>query len=145
MKRVFIDANVVIDALLEVDGKMEAALRILSLADMGKIEVYCSSLSLGIASYFMEKAKMSHNLIVRKLNIFCGYCSPTKVDAIVVRHALDSDFTDFEDALQYFSAMTVNSDTIVTRNEKDFTHSAVPVYNPTEFLSLMEEELLPNL
>ena len=137
----FIDANVVVDALLEVEGKMDAALRILSLADMGKIEVYCSSLSLGTASYFMEKAKMSHSLIVRKLNIFCGYCAPTRVDASVVRQALDSDFTDFEDALQYYSALTEKADIIVTRNERDFIHSAKPVYNPTEFLALMEKEL----
>ena len=141
MKRVLLDANVVVDALLEVDGKMDAALRILSLADMGIIESCCSSLSLGTASYFMEKAKMSHSLIVRKLNIFCGYCVPTKVDALVVRQALDSDFTDFEDALQYFSALTEKADIIVTRNEHDFIHSALPVYNPTEFLSLMEDEL----
>lgn len=141
MKRVFLDANVVIDALLEVDGKMEAALRILSLADMGKIEAYCSSLSLGTASYFMEKAKMSHSLVIRKLNIFCGYCIPTRVDASVVRQALDSEFTDFEDALQYFSALTENADIIVTRNERDFTHSTIPVYQPNQFLALMEDEL----
>ena len=141
MKRIFLDANVVVDALLEVDGKMDAALRILSLADMGIIEAYCSSLSLSTASYFMEKAKMSHNLVVKKLNIFCGYCTPTRVDALVVRQALDSDFTDFEDALQYFSALTEKADIIVTRNERDFIHSALPVYNPTEFLALMEDEL----
>lgn len=141
MKRVFLDDNVVVDALLEVDGKMEAALRILSLADMGKIEAYCSSLSLGTASYFMEKVRMSHSLIVRKLNIFCGYCTPTRVDASVVRQALDSDFTDFEDALQYFSALTEKADIIVTRNGRDFIHSEKPVYNPNDFLALMEEKL----
>ena len=141
MKRVFLDANVVIDALLEVDGKMEAALRILSLADMGLIESCCSALSLATASYFMERAKMSHNLIVRKLNIFCGYCTLTRVDAFVVRQSLDSDFTDFEGALQYYSALTEKADIIVTRNERDFIHSARPVYNPTEFLALMEKEL----
>lgn len=141
MKRVFLDANVVIDILLEVDGKMDAALRILSLADMGQIEVYCSSLSLATASYFMEKVKMSHSMIVKKLNIFCGYCTPTRVDALVVRQALDSDFTDFEDALQHFSALTEKADLIVTRNETDFSHSLVPVLNPQQFLALMDAEM----
>lgn len=141
MRNVFLDANVVVDALLEVDGKMDDALRILSLANMGIIEAYCSSLSLGTANYFMEKAKMSHGLIVRKLNIFCGYCAPTKVDASVVRQTLDSDFTDFEDALPYFSALTEKADIIVTRNERDFIHAAIPVYNPTDFLARMEDDL----
>ena len=50
MRRVFLDANVVIDALLEEDENMEAALRILGLAEQGVIETYCSSLSLATAS-----------------------------------------------------------------------------------------------
>ena len=63
------------------------------------------------------------------------------VDAANVRQALDSPFTDFEDALQYFSALAANADVIVTRNESDFEHSEIPVYNPSQFLALMEEEL----
>lgn len=95
---------------------MDDALRILSLADMGIIEAYCSSLSLATACYFMEKAKMSHSVIVSKLNIFCGYCATTRVDASVVRQALDSEFTDFEDALQYYSALTENADIILIQS-----------------------------
>ena len=53
---------------------------------------------------------------------------------------LDSSFTDFEDALQYFSALAVDADVIVTRNEDDFEHSEIPVYNPSQFLALMEGE-----
>ena len=141
MRCVFLDANVVIDALLEIDGNVDAALRILSLAEQGMIEVCCSSLSLGTASYFMEKAKMGRNQIIERLSIFCDYCTPTRVDADVVRQALGSPFTDFEDALQYFSALSEDADIIVTRNESDFTHSSIPVYNPTQFLAIMEEEL----
>ena len=140
MKRVFLDANVVIDALLEVDGRMDDALRILSLADMGIIEAYCSSLSLATACYFMEKAKMSHSVIVSKLNIFCGYCAPTRVDSSVVRQALDSEFTDFEDALQYYSALTENADIILTRNGKDFTHSKLPIMTAEAYLASFEFE-----
>ena len=141
MKYVFLDANVVIDALLEVDEHMDAALRILSLADQGVIEVCCSSLSLATASYFMEKAKMVHSQIVERLNIFCDYCTPSRVDAVVVRQALDSTFTDFEDALQYYSALTEEADIIVTRNGRDFAHSTLPVLTPTEFLAMMENEI----
>ena len=62
------------------------------------------------------------------------------VDASVVREALDSDFTDFEDALQHFSAKTVDADCIVTRNKKDFTASEIPVYELDEFLEMMEKK-----
>lgn len=141
MRRVFLDANVVIDALLEEDENMEAALRILDLAEQGVIETYCSSLSLATASYFMEKAKIDHKQQVERIEIYCQICSITTVDAAVVRQALDSPFTDFEDALQYFSAMTKDADIIVTRNGSDFTHAEIPVQTPAEFLDMMEKEI----
>ena len=142
MKRVFLDANIVIDVLLERSEWMDSALQILSLADNGAVEVYCSALSLGTASYFMEREKIDHDLMIKKLNIFCGYCIPSRVDAAVVRQALDSSFVDFEDALQYYSAMTVNADYIVTRNKEDFVHSNLPVFYSTEFVELVEDGLL---
>jgi predicted nucleic acid-binding protein len=141
MRRVFLDANVVIDALLEEDENMEAALRILGLAEQGVIETYCSSLSLATASYFMEKAKIDHKQQVERINIYCQICNVTTVDAAVVRQALDSSFTDFEDALQYFSAMTEDADIIVTRNGSDFTHAEIPVQTPAQFLDMMEKEI----
>ena len=44
MKRVFLDANIVIDVLLERSEWMDSAFQILSLADNGVVEVYCSAL-----------------------------------------------------------------------------------------------------
>lgn len=51
-----------------------------------------------------------------------------------IREALNSDFNDFEDALQNFSAEQNKIDIIVTRNIKDYKHSNVPVMNPENFL-----------
>lgn len=141
MKRVFLDANVVIDALAEKGERKDNALRLLSLVDIGLIAAYCSSLSLGTASYFMEKNKIKISEIIGKLNVFCGYCFPTKVDSSIVREALDSKFTDFEDGLQYFSAMTENVDIIITRNKKDFVEAKIPVYTVIQFLDIMEDEI----
>lgn len=135
MKRLFLDANIVIDALLEREEWLEDTLLILSLADRGEIEAYCSSLSLATASYFMERAKMPHDIMMEKLDIFCQLCTPTPVDVSIVRRAIKSSFTDFEDALQYFSAQTINPDIIITRNEKDFRDSTIPVMTPAAFLA----------
>ena len=83
---------------------------------------------------------MSSADIFEGIDLLCQICDVAAVDATVVRRALDSQFTDFEDALQYFSAVAVDADVIVTRNEDDFEHSEIPVYNPSHFLALMEEE-----
>ena len=42
---------------------------------------------------------------------------------------------DFEDALQYFSAVSVGADVIITRNEKHFMYSSIPVMDALAFLN----------
>lgn len=48
-------------------------------------------------------------------------------------------FKDFEDAMQYHTAMADNADCIVTRNKKDFTGTEIPVMEPQEFLDMLAE------
>ena len=140
MKRIFLDANVIIDLLGERYPWFPDVLCIFNLGDLGKVRLICSSISLGTASYIMETTKMSSADIFDGIDLLCQICDVAAVDATIVRQALDSPFTDFEDALQYFSALAAESDIIVTRNEGDFEHSEIPVYNPSQFLALMEEE-----
>ena len=52
----------------------------------------------------------------------------------LVDDALASSFVDYEDALQYYSALSKNVDVIVTRNIKDFQYSKIPVLTPDEYL-----------
>ena len=137
MKRLFLDTNIVIDFLLERQEWLNDAVAILSLADAGKIEVYCSALTLATASFFMEKAKMPQDLLRRKLSGFCEICQLSPIDENVVRLSLSSKFKDFEDALQYHSALTVNTEVIITRNGKDFTYSTLPVMTASAWLDWM--------
>ena len=140
MKRIFLDANIVVDLLCERYPWFPSVMRIFNMADLGKIELYCSSLSLGTASYLMETRKMSTQDIFDNIDLLCQICTPSAVDASIVRQALDSDFTDFEDALQHFSAKTIDADCIVTRNKKDFKCSEIPVYELDEFISLLSDK-----
>jgi predicted nucleic acid-binding protein len=134
MKRVFIDANIVIDLLTERYPWFPKVLRIVNMGDSGEIELFCSSLSLGTASYLMETRKMSPTEIFEGISLLCQMCTPTTVDETVVRNALNSNFNDFEDALQYYSALTVNADCIVTRNKKDFAVAEIPIFDLDEYL-----------
>ena len=59
---------------------------------------------------------------------------PTDDD--IIRLALNSGFSDFEDAVQYYTASAGNASYIVTRNPKDFGKAVIPVYTPTEFLQI---------
>ena len=59
-----------------------------------------------------------------------------KVDDKVIDLSLVSNFRDFEDAIQYYSAIINNIDLIITRNKKDFQTAEISVYTPEEFISI---------
>lgn len=48
---------------------------------------------------------------------------------------IQSDFTDFEDGLQYQCAMSAKCDCIISRNQKDFINSEIPVMTAEEFVN----------
>lgn len=138
MKCIFLDTNAVIDALLEREEYMDDVFQILSGADRKEIKVCCSTLSIATASYFMERAKMPHNVLINKLDLFCQICEPAIVDASIVKQALRSSFDDFEDALQYYAAVKAKADFIITRNGKDFALSKIPVLTAAEYLAMIK-------
>jgi predicted nucleic acid-binding protein len=62
------------------------------------------------------------------------------VDDCIIQEALESEFKDFEDAIQYFTAVKNNMDCIITRNINDYKQSTIPVYTPTELLKILARE-----
>lgn len=60
------------------------------------------------------------------------------VDKEVIIQALQSDMSDFEDAVQAYSAKQKNISIIITRNEKDFLESGLEVYTPETFLQKIQ-------
>ena len=108
--------------------------KIATLADKGKIEMVVSSLSFATVSYFLAKyegvAKTKEKL--RKFKIISIIC---ELDEKIIEKGLNSDFSDYEDSLQYYSALRKECDIIITRNTKDFKRSQLPVMTPDEFLN----------
>lgn len=54
----------------------------------------------------------------------------------VIKAALESSMTDFEDAVTSEAANAAGVEVIVTRNKSDFTASAIPALLPDEFLAM---------
>lgn len=84
----------------------------------------------------MGKSKLDSAAVFQKIASFCTLCTPTVVDRTTIDEALHSEFTDFEDAMQYFSARRFGADVIITRNKSDFENSQIPCLEPVEFLKL---------
>lgn len=133
MKTVFLDTNVVIDLLDKREGFYPTAVKLFTLAYKGELSLYISPLTYATAAYILRKHP------VEKLRILLANLRKlshvTLVDERIVDNALTSEFKDFEDALQYYSALKEDVDAIVTRNVKDFSLSKLPVMTPDEFLA----------
>ncbi|WP_312769816.1 PIN domain-containing protein [Epilithonimonas sp.] len=133
MKKIFLDTNIIIDFLGEREGFYDASAKILTLADKKKIQVYTSPSSISNVFYVLARFENS-KIALEKIRKFKLLCSMSVMDDEVVDKAIHSDFKDFEDAMQYFSALASNCDIIITRNEKDFKNALIPVMNAESYL-----------
>ena len=64
-------------------------------------------------------------------------CNVTPVDSLIINEAIDSRFADFEDAMQYYSAIREGADAIITRNSSDFNAAQIDIYEPQSFLDML--------
>lgn len=133
MKKVFLDTNVVIDLLDKREPFYVEAVAIFTLAYNKKITLYVSPMTYATASYLLRK--QGQERMRSLLGNFRQLSRVTIANEKVVDDALASSFVDFEDALQYYSALDKKVDVIVTRNVKDFEYSKITVMTPVEYLS----------
>lgn len=132
--RLFWDTNVMLDFLGEREPFYLSAAKIATLADKRSLQIVVSSLSYATISYFLTKY-YGLEKTKDKLRKFKVISEISALDEVIIEKGLNSDFSDFEDALQYFCAWQSSCDIIITRNGKDFKKSAIPVMSPDEFLS----------
>ncbi len=133
MEKIFVDTNVVLDLLSKREEFYREAQDLFTLSDHKEINLYVSSLTIANAHYLISK---NHKLDdARKILIkFKVLVEVLPLDDKVLELALVSDFKDFEDAIQYHTALENDIDIIVTRNKKDFKNSKIPVLTAKEYL-----------
>lgn len=142
MTRVFFDTNIMIDIIGRREKFCYPSLQIMSLAERGLISVYVSAMSYATASFILGKENKKMD-IVNEFSKFSQLTISTPVDSQTIESSIKSEFSDFEDAMQYFSALRENIDYIITRNKKDFNASGIPVFEPQEFIDFLLEDVNP--
>ena len=140
-KRVFIDTNIMLDFLGERHPHYKSIAQIASLADANKLTLVVSPISYATVSYFLGKYEKS-SVVNTKLRKFKVISEVSVTHEQTVEKSLNSKFKDFEDALQYYSALEANCDLILTRNGKDFRLSEIPVMTAEEFLASVSKDSL---
>jgi predicted nucleic acid-binding protein len=133
--RVFIDTDVILDLLLAREPFFSAATRLFLLVQDRKVEGCVSPLSFSNLFYILRKELSGPEAIaaLRKLKLLT---SVLLIDERTIELALASSFTDFEDAIQYYSALSNEVDVIVTRNKRDYKTAKLLVLTAEECVEL---------
>ena len=138
MENVFIDTDVIVDFLTDRKPFSLESAKIFSLIDQKKIKGCVSSLSFSNLYYVLRKFG-TQKKVISSLQDLSELVDILKVDSDIVKSALTSDFKDFEDSIQYFTAQDQKKvDCIITRNIKDYKDSSLPVMTPETFLVTFE-------
>ncbi|MDI1235793.1 MAG: PIN domain-containing protein [bacterium] len=136
MRNIFIDANVIIDWLVSDALNHNHCKKTIELTLNNSRNTWVSPTTIAITSYFLHKQFQSTKKVkALSASIYAPFKITTENEDIV-RNAMQSKFTDLEDAIQYFSALNSKIDVIITQNLHDFKHSDIAVLSPEMFLQL---------
>lgn len=138
MKRILLDTNVVLDLLAHRMPFYTEAAKLFSLADKKKVKLSISALCLADINYILSKQmpEMGVRKILRKFKVLVNVLP---LDDKITDLALNSEFRDFEDAIQYYTAIENDQDLIITRNQPDFKESRIPVMTAGEFIKSIKK------
>lgn len=130
---VFLDTNIILDY---IDAKRRIifpeSARVFELAERRDITLCASSLTFSNIAYILRKIDYAELLRIFEDLRLVVEILPTNVS--VVDTAIKSSFTDFEDAIQFYTACQGGVDVIVTRNIDDFVDNSITVMSPSSFL-----------
>ena len=131
--KLMIDTNVIIDVLLDRKPFSDDSTMVWKLCEAAEVEGCISSLSFANMVYVLRK-KLNKEMI---MNLITDLSSIFRFESLDQDDLYDAGFCrwdDFEDAVQFVTAVRIKADCIITRNKADFAGSTMPVMTPKEFL-----------
>ena len=133
-KNIFIDADVILDLLCRRQPFYRSAASLFTLADNGTVQLFSSPVIMANIFYILRKIMgvSKAREILRKLRVLVNI---VPIDEKIVDLALNSNFTDFEDAIQFFAAREHRITTLLTRNIRDYKTRDILIQTPEEYLT----------
>ena len=138
MKNIFLDTNIVIDFLADREPFSLDAAKLFNLSVLGKVKIYISAVSYNNIYYILRQS-LSNSETIKLLDELSEMAEIADVTKNVIKKSLKTDFKDFEDAIQYYCALSLNKiDFIVTRNTKDFKKSTLSIMTAAEAVGYLD-------
>ena len=137
--KLFIDSDVVIDFFTDRKPFSNFASEIFELNEKGVVKLYMSAVSINNIYYIVRKF-LGHQKTIEIIELLKEITEIVGTTKNEVVQALKSNFSDFEDAIQYSSALKIeNVDAIITRNIKDYKNASIPIMTPMTFIELIQK------
>jgi len=138
MDRILVDTNIVLDLLAKRTEFIIEAQELFTLSDKKELKLYVSSLTFANTYYILsQKMKLINaRKILRKFKVLVEVLP---MDDKIIDLSLESDFKDFEDAIQYHTAIENNLNIIITRNLKDFKTAKIPVLTAKNYVEMIKK------
>lgn len=134
MKAVLCDINFILDIFLERGPFYAPAARIFAMIEAKHLKGYLCANSFPTLFYILAK-ELKRDKAMKVLEKVRIVFRVAAVDEKVIDLSLASDFKDFEDAVQCYSAVNAKVDCLITRNKSDFATDILPILTPEEFLA----------
>lgn len=137
MDKIFVDSDIILDLLSGRLPHYNPAAELFSLADEGDIKIFVSSLSFANVNYILSR-QYNGDQARKKMLKFKTLVSVLSVNEKIIELALSSEFKDFEDAIQYYTAIENDLATLLTRNLKDFRKADISVLTAEQYVKSIE-------
>lgn len=123
-----------VDLLVKREPFFQAAQEFFTLVEEGRVVGGVSVLAFDNIHHLVRKLNGAPGAR-RAVQEFRAMVQVLAVDEKIIDRALASNFPDFEDAVQYHTALEYGMEAVVTRNLRDFKRSKIPVLTPSDLLS----------
>lgn len=134
--KLFLDSDVVIDFFTDREPHANPASELFELNEQEKVKLYLSDVSINNIYYIVRKF-LGHKKTLDVIETLIEMTEIVGTTKEEIAQALKNDFSDYEDSVQYSSALTIKDlDAIITRNIKDYKNSSVAVMTPLNFLKM---------
>jgi predicted nucleic acid-binding protein len=138
MNKILIDTDVILDFFFDREPFSNQATSIFNLCEKRLVLGFITPVTVSNVYYLLRKTA-KHDKVVESLKMLMSIMDISTVNKESLLEALNSDFKDFEDAIQNFSAQFENDiKIIVTRNIKDYKVSSLSIMTPDAYLMFIE-------
>ncbi len=140
MSSIFLDTDIILDVFAERHPFHEKAARVLTLIEERRITGCTSSLIFSNLYYILRRLR-TREIAITNLRKLRSLIDILPVDERSIEFALNSSFTDFEDAIQYYAAKQHHISYLITRNIKDYKAAdkkIITVCTAEDYLKLLD-------